>query len=85
MKLTGPGCPLPEKERIAGRVFFRVVLHGALMGYTIPRPDEPDAEPDDLPGSFVLSLQGAVPVNGCGIFPAGAGTAAGFARIPYMR
>jgi hypothetical protein len=77
MKNMGHGCPLSGAELIAKLMPVRVVLPCALMGNTNGLPDEPEAEPGDLPGSFAISLQDAVPVNGCGIFPEVPGTAVG--------
>ena len=81
MRHLCPACPLREPERIAGFMPARDVQHGTQMGSTIPLPCETEAEPDNFHGSLKLSLQGTLPVKGCGIFPAIAGNVAGSARI----
>jgi hypothetical protein len=81
LKIMGLGRPLYEAERIAMVMIVWVVLLCAMMGYTIHLPGVPGCDPDDLPGSRGSRPHGTARVNGCGIFPAGAGTAAGFSRV----
>jgi hypothetical protein len=56
----------------------RVVLFCAMVGYPIGLPGIPEKEPDEPSGSRAIFLHGTMSVNGCGIFPAVAGTAWGF-------
>ena len=73
-KIMGPGRPLPNAERTGD--------HDACPGCTAlchdgihsRLPGIPEKEPDELSGSRGIFLHGAVSVNGCGIFPAAAGT-----------
>jgi hypothetical protein len=81
LKIIGLGRPLYEAERIAVVMIVWVVLLCAMMGYTIHLPGVPESEPDDLSGSRRIRSHGTVRVKGCGIFPAGAGTAAGFSSV----
>jgi hypothetical protein len=80
LKIMGIGRPLLEAERIAAIMIVRVVLLCAMMGYTISLPGVPRKQTDDLSGSRGIRSHGTVPVIGCGIFPATAGTAPGFTR-----
>jgi hypothetical protein len=82
LKYMGLGHPLYEAERIAGVMVVWVVLLCAMMGYTISLPGISRKEMDDLSGSRGIHAHGTVPVIGCGIFPARAGTSPGFTRSP---
>ena len=67
-----------KRSGLATTTPVRVALPGAMMGFMTNLPGIPEKEPDEPSGSNGISCMALVSVNGCGIFPAAAGTAWGF-------
>lgn len=80
LKIMGLGRPLYEAERITSVLVIWVVLLCALTGYTIRLPGV-EGGPGDRPGSCGSVARNDADVTGCGIFPAGPGTAVGFSPV----
>jgi hypothetical protein len=71
LRITGPGLPLQEAERIAGLVILWLVLLCAMTGCTVVLPGVPEEEPAGV-------LRYPAPIGSGTVFPGTPGAFAGF-------